>query len=54
MEDIIGGLRTHLTLSRLMAIKEKLKQQRKHIEDLDKHMSVPTTIAPNSDCCGLY
>jgi hypothetical protein len=26
---------------RLLAIKEKLKQQRQHIEDLDKHMSVP-------------
>ena len=24
-----------------MAIKEKLKAQRQHIEDLDKHMSVP-------------
>jgi hypothetical protein len=29
-------------LHRLLAIKEKLKQQRQHIEDLDKHMSVPT------------
>jgi hypothetical protein len=27
---------------RLLAIKEKLRQQRAHMEDLDKHMSVPT------------
>jgi hypothetical protein len=36
-----GPVRTLLTLYRLLAIKEKLKQQRQHIEDLDKHMSVP-------------
>ena len=29
-----------LTEHRLLAIKEKLKQQRQHMEDLDKHMSV--------------
>jgi hypothetical protein len=29
-----------LTIHRLLAIKEKLKQQRQHMEDLDKHMSV--------------
>jgi hypothetical protein len=29
------------TLHRLLAIQEKLKQQRQHIDDLDKHMSVP-------------
>jgi hypothetical protein len=34
--------RTMLTkYKRLLAIKEKLRQQRQHIEDLDKHMSVP-------------
>jgi len=33
---------------RLMAIKDKLKQQRQHIEDLDKHMSVPTRHHPPS------
>lgn len=29
-----------LTTNRLLAIKDKLKQQRQHMEDLDKHMSV--------------
>jgi hypothetical protein len=29
-------------MTRLQAIKEKLKQQKQHIEDLDKHMSVPS------------
>jgi hypothetical protein len=38
-EDITGhGSDTY----RLLAIKEKLHQQRQHMEDLDKHMSVPT------------
>lgn len=30
-----------------MAIKEKLKQQRQHIEDLDKHMYVPESLGQN-------
>jgi hypothetical protein len=37
-----------------MAIKEKLSAQRKHIEDLDKHMYVDTHYSPHRAMTDIY
>lgn len=48
----IGGGVGSLTLARLLILKEKLKQQRAHLDELDAHMYVsPSAILPR--VCGL-
>ncbi len=34
------------TFGRLMALKEKLKQQRNHLDELDRHMYATSTAVP--------